>query len=360
MSMHRMPAIFLSACVLAIAIALVVPLLIAAAPQSGGYHVIRTIPVGGEGGWDYVTVDAAAKRLYIPRQTHIMILDEETGKVLADMPNLKGLHGVAVAPEFNRGFATGNNPSGAITVFDLKTFQVTATVPSTGDDSDGILYDPTSKRIFVNNGDAENTTVLDAATAQVVGTVKLGGDPEAAVADEKGSIFVNLADKAQILQYDAKTLAIKNTWSAAPCQRSFGLGMDTAHRRLFIACQGTMPVLVVMNADTGKVVSSAAIGNGADGSAYDASSGDVFVTCRDGGGGQGVVNIFHQDSPDQYRKIADVRTPYGARTIALDTRTHHIFTIAATQNEPVAPTAQNPNPRPRPVLSTFAVVEIGK
>jgi DNA-binding beta-propeller fold protein YncE len=334
-----------------------------AAPQDSGYRVIRTIHLGGEGGWDYVTVDSQGRRVYIPRGTHIMVVDEGSGKVIADIPDLKGLHGVAVAPEFNRGFATGNQSrdEGTIYVFDLKMLKITSTVKSTGIDTDSLIYDPGSKRVFVNNGDGMNTTVVDAATAQIAGTVALDGSPEAAVSDGKGNVFVNIADKAQMLEYDAKTLAIKQRWPTAPCQRPVGLSMDTAHRRLFMACQGAATLLVVMDADNGKVVAMQPIGIGADGSAYDAATNMVFVTCRDSGDGKtGATLVFHEDSPDKYTQVAKVQTIYGARTIALDSKTHHIFSIGTEQNDPVPPTAQNPNPRPRPVPSTFQLLEIGK
>jgi DNA-binding beta-propeller fold protein YncE len=319
--------------------------------------------LGGEGGWDYVTVDPDARRIYIPRGTHIMVLDEASGKVIADIPDLKGLHGVAVAPELNLGFATGNKSEdeGTIYLFDLKTLKITSSLKSTGIDTDSLLYDARSNRLFVNNGDGKNVTVVDAATAQIAGTIALDGQPEAAAADGKTSIFVNIADKGQMLEYDTKTLAIKNRWPTAPCLRPVGLSMDTAHRRLFMACQGAAALLVVMNADSGKVVASMPIGIGADGSAYDPATGNVFITCRDGGDGKnGVTKIFHEDSPDKYSPVADVKTIYGARTIALDPKTHHIFTIGTEQNDPVPPTEKNPNPRPRPVPSTFEVLEIGK
>jgi YVTN family beta-propeller protein len=292
-----------------------------------------------------------------------MVVDETTGKVAGDIPDLKGLHGVAVAPQFNHGFITGNQSQteGTIYVFDLKTLKVTDSLKSTGVDTDGLLYDPASKRVFVNNGDGNNVTVVDAATAKVVGTVELKGGPEAATADGKSSIFVNIADKAEMVEYDTKTLAIKNRWPTAPCQRPVGLSMDTAHRRLFMACQGNAALMVVMNADSGKVVASMPIGIGSDGSAYDPGTGDVFITCRDSGDGKtGVTKIFHESSPDQYTPVGDVKTIYGARTIALDAKTHHIFSIGTEKNDPVPPTAQQPNPRPRPVPSTFTLVEIGK
>jgi YVTN family beta-propeller protein len=363
MSLRRVLVGMCWACVLAFALVILSPAVFHAAPQTSGYRVIQTIRLGGEGGWDYVTVDPAGKRVYIPRGTHVMVVDEASGKLVSDIPDLKGLHGVAVAPEFNRGFITGNQSEteGTIYIFDLKTLKVTSSVKSTGKDTDSLIYDPVTKRVFVNNGDANNTTVVDAATGKVVGTIALEGDPEAAASDGKGNIFVNIADKGQMLEYDAKTLAIKNRWPSDPCKRPVGLSMDTAHRRLFMACQGANNVLAVMNADNGKIVATAPIGIGSDGSAYDPGAGVVFVTNRDGGDGKnGVTKIFHEDSPDKYTLVADVKTIYGARTISLDPKTHHIFTIGTEQNDPVAPTDKNPNPRPRPVPSTFQLLEIGK
>ena len=292
-----------------------------------------------------------------------MVIDEETGKVIGDIPDLKGIHGVAVAPQFNRGFITGNmsEEEGTIYVFDLKTLKITSSLKSTGVDTDSLFYDPMTKRVYIGNGDGNNITVVDAATAQVVGTLDLKGDPEASVADGKGNHFLNIADKGEMMEYDAKTLTIKNRWSADPCKRPVGLAMDTAHRRLFMACQGANAILAVMNADDGKMVTTMPIGIGADGAAYDPATGMVWVTARDGGDGKsGVTKIFHEDSPDTYTLVADVKTIYGARTIGLDYKTHHIFTIGTEENTPMPPTAKNPNPRPRPVPSTFELLEIGK
>ena len=337
--------------------------LVAAVPalfHAQSYHVIKTTLIGGAGGWDYVTVDADAQRIYIPRGTHVQVLDESTHKVVADIPGMKGIHGVAVVPDANRGFVTGNDPKGVIYVFDLKTDKVTSTIPTGEEDCDGIMYDPASKRVYVNNGDSMTTTVIDPAAAKVVGTINYSGPLEAAASDGKGTLFVNLVDSGEIAEVDAKGMTVKTTWPAKPCQRGYGAAFDAAHRRLFVACQGAMPVGVVMNVDTGRVVASMPIGGGSDGVAYDAGTGDVFFTCRDGGGGMGVVNIFHEDSPDKYTKVADVKYMYGARTVALDPKTHHMFSIGATKNDPVPPTAQNANPRPRPDLTTFSIVEVGK
>jgi DNA-binding beta-propeller fold protein YncE len=367
MSARKFLGVLCWASVLGSALLIYSPAVFHAAPQDSGYRVIRTIPLGGEGGWDYVTVDADARRVYIPRSTHIMVLDEGTGKLIADIPDMKGLHGVAVAPEFNRGFVTGNmsQMEGTIYIFDLKTLKITSSLKSNSIDTDSLLYDPGTKRVFVNNGDGMNLTVVDAATEKVVGTMPFNASPEAAVADGKGSIFQTLEDKGEMMEYDAKTLTVKNKWPSAPCETPVGLAMDKAKRRLYAACRGkgaTAPgVLVVMNADNGKVVASSPIGIGPDGAAFDPGTGNVFVTCRDSGDGKtGVTKVFHADSPDKISSVADVKTIYGARTIALDPKTHHIFTIGTEQNDPVPPTDKNPNPRPKPVPSTFELLEIGK
>ena len=339
-------------------------LLFLAAPvaaRAQTYHVIKQTLLGGEGGWDYVTVDANAHRIYVPRGTHVMVLDEQTHKTVADIPGMRGIHGVAVVAKANRGFVTGNDPKGVIYVFDLKTNEVTSKISTGEEDCDGLFYDPTTDRVYVQNGDSMTSTVIDPVAAKVVGTIKYSGPLEAGVSDGKGTLFVNLVDSGEIAQVDAKSLTVKNTFSAKPCQRGYGAAFDVAHRRLFVACQGAMSVGVVINADTGKVVASMPIGGGSDGVAFDAVTGDIFFTCRDAGDGMaGVVNIFHEDSPDKYSKVADVKYFYGARTVALDPKTHHIFSVGTTKNDPVPPTPQNKNPRPRPDPTTFSIVEVGK
>ncbi|HTI43790.1 MAG TPA: YncE family protein [Vicinamibacterales bacterium] len=342
-----------------IAVLFLLALTVAARAQT--YHIVKQTLLGGEGGWDYVTVDANAHRIYVPRGTHVMVLDEQTHKTVADIPGMRGIHGVAVVPKANRGFVTGNDPKGVIYVFDLKTNEVTSKISTGEEDCDGLFYDPTTDRVYVQNGDSMTSTVVDPVAAKVVGTIKYSGPLEAGVSDGKGTLFVNLVDSGEIAQVDAKSLTVKNTFSAKPCQRGYGAAFDTAHRRLFVACQGAMPIGVVINADTGKVVASMPIGNGSDGVAFDAGTGDVFFTCRDAGDGKsGIVNIFHEDSPDKYTRVADVKYFYGARTVALDPKTHHIFSVGTTKNDPVPPTPQNKNPRPRPDPSTFSIVEVGK
>jgi DNA-binding beta-propeller fold protein YncE len=367
MSARRISCLLCWACVLAFAVLILSPAVFHAAPQDSGYRVLRTIPLGGEGGWDYVTVDSAARRVYIPRSTHILVIDADSGKQAADIQGMNGLHGVAVAPEFNRGFVTGNKTEqeGTVYVFDLKTLMLTSSIKSNSIDTDSLLYDPSTKRVYVNNGDGMNLTVVDAATAKVVGAMPFNANPEAAAADGKGSIFQDYEDKGQVVEYDAMKLTIKNKWPTPGCDAPVAMAMDKMNRRLYIGCRGkgaTAPgVMIVMNADNGKVVASLPIAIGVDGDVFDPATGNVFATCRDSGDGKtGATYIFHADSPDKISLVATVKTIYGARTVALDSKTHHIFTIGTEKNDPVPPTAKNPNPRPKPVLSTFELLEIGK
>lgn len=367
MSARRISSMLFWACVLTFAFLILSPTVFHAAPQDSGYRVLKTITLGGEGGWDYVTVDSAARRVYIPRSTHILVIDADSGKQVADIQGMNGLHGVAVAPEFNRGFVTGNKTEqeGTVYVFDLKTMMLTSSMKSNSIDTDSLLYDPSTKRVYVNNGDGMNLTVVDAATAKVAGAMPFNANPEAAAADGKGSIFQDYEDKGQVIEYDAMKLTIKNKWPTPGCDAPVAMAMDKMNRRLYIGCRGkgaTAPgVMIVMNADNGKIVASAPIAIGVDGDVFDPATGDVFATCRDSGDGKtGATYIFHADSPDKISLVATVKTIYGARTVALDSKTHHIFTIGTEKNDPVPPTAKNPNPRPKPVLSTFSLVEIGK
>ena len=367
MSARRIPIMLPWACILTFAILIISPTVFLGAPQDSGYRVLRTIHLGGEGGWDYVTVDSAARRVYIPRSTHIMVVDADSGKLVADIQGMNGLHGVAVAPEFNRGFVTGNKSEeeGTVYIFDLKMLTLTTSVKSNSVDTDSLIYDPSTKRVYVNNGDGMNLTVVDAATAKVVGAMPFNANPEAAAADGKGSIFQDYEDKGQVIEYDAMKLTIKNKWPTPGCDAPVALSMDQANRRLYIGCRGkggTAPgVMLVMNADNGKIVATAPIAIGVDGDVFDPGTGNVYATCRDSGDGKsGATYIFHADSPDKISLVATVKTIYGARTVALDSKTHHVFSIGTEQNDPVPPTAKNPNPRPKPVLSTFELLEIGK
>src|SRR5215469_18284553 len=219
MSAGRILRLLPLAFVLVLALIFLTPAVFHAAPQDSGYRVLHSYHLGGEGGWDYVTVDSEARRVYIPRSTHIMVVDADSGKLVGDIQGMNILHGVAVVPEFNRAFVTGNKSEeeGTVYVFDLKTLKVTDAVKSNSVDTDSLIYDPSTKRVYVNNGDGMNLTVVDADTSKVVGKMDFHANPEAAAADGKGSIFQDYEDKGQVIEYDAKALTIKNKWPTPGC-----------------------------------------------------------------------------------------------------------------------------------------------
>lgn len=322
-----------------------------AAPQAGGYHVIRRIPVGGEGGWDYLRVDPDAHRIYISRGTHMMVVDENSGKVIGDLLETKGIHGVALATDLGKGF-TSNGGDQSVTVFDLKTIKPITVIKVTGENPDSIIYDPQSKRVFTLNGRSSNATAIDATTNKVVGTVNLNGKPEEPALDGRGNMFVNLEDKSAILEFDVKTLAVKGTWPIAPCEGPSALAYDSAHHRLFAACD---KILGVINADTGKVVASPPIGGDPDGDGYDPGTGMIFAACR-----EGLVSVIHEDGPDKYSVIGNITTQFGTRTMTLDPKTHHVFTVTADFKAAPPPTPDNPRPRPQPIDGSFVILEIGQ
>jgi YVTN family beta-propeller protein len=352
MSLRRILGLFCFVCLLASTLLLLSRSKVSAAPQ-GGYHLLRKMPIGGDGGWDYLTVDPDAKRIYISRGTHVMVVDEEKGEVIGDIPDTKGVHGIALAKDLGKGF-TSNGQANTVTVFDIATLKTTATINVTGQNPDSILYDASTKRIWTFNGRTANATVIDATAGTVVGTVALAGKPETPVLDGKGSIFVNIEDKNSLVEIDAKSLAVKHTYPLAGCEAPSGIAMDTATRRVFSGCSDSKK-LAVTDADTGKVVASPTIGEDTDASGFDPETKLAFASCR-----EGVLSIIHEDSPDKYSVVENVKTEFGARTMALDPKTHHVFTVTADLKPPAPKTAENPNPRPQPVPGTFRVLEYGQ
>jgi len=296
-------------------------LVVAAQPGPGGYHLARTIPVGGEGKWDYLTFDAAAHRLFVSHATRVEVVDTEKNAVVGAIPDTPGVHGIALAPEFGRGF-TSNGRAGTVTVFDLKTLAVITTIKVTGDKPDAIAYEPVSHRIFTFNGDSANATAIDAATGKVLGTLALDGAPEFAVADGKGRMYVNIEDKALLMAFDASTLEIKGRWPLAPCQTPTGLGIDREHRRLFAGCRSK--VLAVVDADSGRVITTLPIGDGVDAVAFDPATALVFASNK-----EGTVTVVHEDSPEKFTLVGNIPTKPGAKTLALDAATHRIYLSVA-------------------------------
>lgn len=316
-----------------------------------GYHLAKKIPLGGEGGWDYITFDPATHLLFISRATHVIAVDPDSGKVMGDIPDTQGVHGIAFADEFNRGF-TSNGRSGSVTIFDTKTLKVVGDA-KTDEDPDAIIYDPASKRIFTMNGRAGTSTAIDAATGKVAGTVQLGGGPEFAAADGKGHVFANLEDKSALVEFDSQTLKLENTWPLAPCESPSGLAIDAAHKRLVVGCRNKLMAFV--DATNGKVVGTVPIGQGVDANRFDPGTGFAFASC-----GDGTLTVAHEDSPDKFTLVEQVSTQRGARTMEIDPKTHNVYLVTAEFGPAPEPTADNPRPRPKVLPDSFTVLVFTK
>lgn len=316
----------------------------------GGYHT-ATYKVGGEGGWDYLVVDAESHRLFVTRSTRVVVLDTQTGKAVGEIADTSGVHGVALAPDLGRGF-TSNGKANTATIFDLKTLKVLGTV-ETGKNPDAIVYEPTTKRVFTMNGRSNDATVIDAAAGKAVGQIALGGKPEFAVADGSGKLFANLEDKNEIVVLDPKNLNVTARWSLSPGEGPSGLAIDVKNRRLFSVCENKM--MVIMDADSGKVLTTLPIGENVDGAAFDPASGNVFSS-----NGDGTLTIIHEDSPSTFSVVQIVATMKGARTIALDPISHKAFLPTAEFGPTPEPTKESPHPRPSIVPDSFRIIVVGK
>jgi YVTN family beta-propeller protein len=329
----------------------------AIARPDSGYHLLKTYPFAAAPGgtseyFDYVTVDSAARRVYLSRGTAVQIIDADSGALIGYIPGFKRQHGVALAPELNRGFIT-DGTAAQVTIFDLKSLQVLSTAKS-DPDTDGIVYDSVSKRVFTMNGDSNSSTVLDASTGSVVKTITLGGAPEFAVADGKGMVYANLADKNQIAAIDARTMEVKSRWPTAPSGGSTALAIDREHRRLFSAGRNPQ-VLVVMDADTGKIIQSFPISAGTDAAAFDPETKLIFVSTREGN-----IHIFHEDSPDHYSVVDTVKTQFGAKTMGLDTKTHNLFLDTTDFAAGPAPATGGSTQQRVAVAGSFHVLVFGR
>jgi DNA-binding beta-propeller fold protein YncE len=325
---------------------------VAVAAAGPGYHVIKTYKVGGEGGWDYLTVDASARRFYISRGTHVIVLDADSGKNVGDIPDTPGVHGIALAPELGKGFVS-NGREGTVTIFDMSTLATIGGKVKVGENPDAILYEPATRRVFTFNGRSHDSTAIDAATGKVLGTIELDGKPEFAASDAKGEVFVNIEDKSELTVIDPNKLEVKAKWPLAPCTEPSGLAMDRKNRRLFVGCDNKM--MAVVDADSGKVLATPAIGEGVDATAYDDEAGLAFASC-----GEGVLTVVKEDSPQKFSVVENVKTEPGARTMALDTKTHNVFTVTAKFGPPPAATADNPHPRRTILPDTFEVLVLAK
>jgi DNA-binding beta-propeller fold protein YncE len=321
------------------------------AQKPGGYHLLKKYVLGGEGGWDYLALDGHSRLLYVTHSSAVEILNIDTGVKGEAITDLKGVHGVAFAPDRNRGYIS-NGRGNSVSVFDLQTHLVLEEVPSTGQNPDAIMYDVFSGRVFTFNGRTANATAIDAATNKVVGTVDIDGKPEFAVTDGQGTIFVNNEDKSEVVAFDAKTLEIRKRWSIAPGEGPSGLAIDLKGKRLFSVCD---KVMVVSDFVNGKAVATVPIGGGPDAVRFDPATGLIFAS-----NGEGTLTVVKQDSADTYTVIETVPTARGARTLELDPKTHHVFVVTAEFGPAPAPTTEQPRPRPTIIPGSFMVLEFGK
>jgi outer membrane protein assembly factor BamB len=316
-----------------------------------GYKVIGRYPIPGVGGFDYVTLDGSARRIYVSHATQVEVLDADSGKVVGTIPDTPGVHGIAIASAYKHGF-TSNGRENKVSMFDLATLQLIKKI-EVGKGPDGIYHDPGSNRIFTNNHGSHDITALDAATGEVVGTVKMQGDGEQAVIGADGLIYVNSEDTAEVVAFDPKSLEVKKRFPIGVAKTPTGLAYDAETKRLFIGCRNE-PKMVVMDATTGKLINSFPIGAGVDYAGFDSDSHLIFFSC-----GDGTLSLYREKSADAYEHAGAVKTQPSARTMAFDPKTKKIFLPTAEYQETPSP---EPGKRPTRTMKpgTFAVLVVGK
>jgi len=290
----------------------------------GGYSVIKKIPVPGSGSWDYLAVDEGARRLYVSHGTQVEVLDIDSLNLVGSIPKTAGVHGIAIAPESGRGF-TSNGQAATVTIFDLKSLSTIGDVP-TGTKPDAIIYDPATARVFAFNGGSNSATAIDAATGKVAGTVDLGGGPEFAAADGRGYVYNNLEDESLVLKINSRDLKVEQRWPTAPCSSPSSMAVDRANRRLFVGCRSR--VMAVLDADSGKVITTLPIGDHVDATAFDPETRLIFNS-----NGEGTITVIREDGPDKYSVVETVKTAPRAKTMALDPKSHRLFLSTAENGQ---------------------------
>ena len=302
------------------------PLLVSA-QSSPSYHITHTYLLGGEGSWDYIVPDPPNHRLFIARQNRVMVVDEDSGKLLGEVTGIQGAHGTAIVPTSGRGFATSGNDQ-SVVMFDLKTFSVLGRIPAALD-ADAIVFDPASSRVFTLNGDAHSSTVIDGLSGTFITNIPLGGKPEYGASAGDGKVYANLTDISEVVEIDARTATVSRRWSTDPCKQPVSMALDVAHHRLFSGCRSGL--MAISDYQAGKVVATVPIGMGVDGAGFDPASGDAFASNADG-----TLTVIHQDSPDQYRVVETVQTPQASRNMGLDPTNHRVFVVSAKFGPPPA------------------------
>jgi len=310
------------------------------------YRISHTYLLGGDGSWDYVVPDPPNHRLFIARQTRVMVVDEDSGKLLGEVTGIQGAHGTAVAESTGHGFATSGNDQ-SVVMFDLKTYKTLGRIPA-AEDADAIVYDGVSNRVFTLNGDAHSSTVIDPREGKVITNLPLGGKPEYGASAGDGKVYANITDNAEVVEIDAKTATVSRRWPTTGCKAPVSMAVDTAHHRLFSGCRSG--VMAISDYQAGKVVATVPIGGGVDGAGYDPASGNAFASNADG-----TLTVIHQDSPDEYRVIQTVATPQFSRNMGLDPTNHRVFLVSAKFGPP--PTSGRGRPPVLPGTFSLLVIE---
>jgi DNA-binding beta-propeller fold protein YncE len=317
---------------------------------NSGYRIVNKIHLDGDGGWDYLTIDDSTSRLYVSHGTIVQVLDVIGKKVVGTIPDTKGVHGIALARDLNKGF-TSNGRDTSVTVFDLKTLEVITKLKVTGNNPDAILYDPFSHKVFTYNGRSSNSTVIDANSNKVIGTISLPGKPEFSVTDGKGKVYVNIEDKSLVCLINPTTLKVEKTWSVAPGEEPSGLAIDSKDHRLFVVCGNKL--MIVLDADNGNVVSKLDIGERVDGVAYDLALKRIYSS-----NGDGTLTVVQEENKNTFKVKENFTTQKGARTITLNPKTHRIYLPVAEYEAVPAATKENPRPRPSVKENSFMIIEI--
>jgi DNA-binding beta-propeller fold protein YncE len=321
------------------------------ASAAGGYHLLKTVPVPGDEGWDYCIVNSDARRVFFSHSSHVVVMNADSGAVVGMIEKTDGVHGIAIASDLGRGF-TSNGRAASSTIFDLKTLAVIGEVKRLGDQPDGISYDPATKRVFTSNRGGNSASAIDAVEGKLLSTIDLGGRPEFSGADGKGHVFIDLVDKDIVVQIDSKSLQISNRWPTAPCKSPGTMAVDRKNSRLFVGCGNKL--MAIMDSNTGKVITTLPIGQGRDAAMFDPGTGLIFSS-----NGDGTVTVIHQESADKYTVVENPKTEEGARTMAVDLKTHKIFFPVGKRGPAPPATAADPNPRGAVEPGSFHVLILG-
>lgn len=332
----------------ALALAIAVPCSASAGGTADNYQVMSQMKLGGDGGWDYLSVDAQRQHLFVSRGDRVLVIDVAHAKQIGTIADTQGVHGIAVAPDLKRGF-TSDGKAASVTAFDLDTLKTVAVIKGTGLNPDAIVYDPASHHVLTLNGKSSSASVIDPAKNAVIATIALPGKPEFAVADGAGHVYVNIEDKSELVEIDSAKNTVLNTWPLAPCESPSGLAIDRQHHRLFSVCDNQK--MTVLDAASGHLVATLPIGDGPDAVVFDDAASMIYSS----NGESGTITAIHEDDADHYTVKGTIATQVSARTLALDPQSHRLYLSAAKFGD-----TKQANGRPSVVPGSFVVLVVGQ